>query len=175
LCFYFFYAKRLEDHFHFKFCFKPGKDSYISPLIAKREVYFVNFRRKGEEMNNRKLILFSMAVLFMAFLSGDAWANKAETKIAVPENAAQGSEITIRVTVIHSANNFFHHVEWLWIKVNDTEIARWDYTAIHRPEGATFTKEIKFKVEGDAEIKAKASCNIHGSAGEAVGRVSAKE
>jgi desulfoferrodoxin (superoxide reductase-like protein) len=144
-------------------------------LIARREVYFENFGRKGEEMNNRKLILLSEAVLFIFLFSGNVWATKAETKIEVPESAAKGSEITIRVTVIHSANNFFHHVEWLWIQVNDTEIARWDYTATHKPEGATFTKEIKYKVEGDAEIKAKASCNIHGSAGEAVGRVLAKE
>ena len=126
-------------------------------------------------MKNRKLILISVAVLFMFFFSGISWANKAETKIEVQESAAKGSEITIRVTVIHSANNFFHHVEWLWIQVNGAEIARWDYTATHRPEEATFTKEIKYKVEGDTEIKAKASCNIHGSAGEAVERVSAKE
>ena len=45
----------------------------------------------------------------------------------------------------------------------------------NRPEGATFTKEIKYKVEGDVEIKAKASCNMHGSAGEAVTKVLAKE
>ena len=170
-----FYGKILEIHFHFKSCLNPDKDPYISPLIARREVYFKNFRGKGEEMNNRKLIFLSVAVLFVILFSGNAWANKAETKIEVPESAAKGSEITIRVTVIHSANGFFHHVEWLWIQVNDTEIARWDYTATHRPEGATFTKEIKFKVEGDVEVKAKASCNMHGSAGEAVGKVSAKE
>jgi desulfoferrodoxin (superoxide reductase-like protein) len=144
-------------------------------LAAKREVYFKNFGGKGEEMNNRKLILLSVAVLFVILFSGNAWASKAESKIEVPESAAKGSEITIRVTVIHNANGFFHHVEWLWIQVNDTEIARWDYTATHRPEGATFSKEIKYKVEGNAEIKAKASCNFHGSAGEAVQRVSVKE
>ena len=126
-------------------------------------------------MNNRKLTLFSLAVLFMFFFSGNAWANKAETKIEVPESAAKGSEITIRVTVIHNSDNFSHHVEWLRIQVNGREIARWDYSATDRPEGAAFTKEIKYKVEGDAEIKAKASCNIHGSAGEAVMKVLAKE
>ncbi len=45
----------------------------------------------------------------------------------------------------------------------------------NKPEGATFTREIKYRVEGDSEIKAKASCNIHGSAGEAVAKVLAKE
>ena len=126
-------------------------------------------------MNNRKLILLSVAVLFIFLFSGNAWATKAETKIEVPESAAKGSEITIRVTVIHNANSYFHHVEWLWIQVNGNEIARWDYTASKRPEEATFTKEIKYKVDGDVEIKAKASCNMHGSVGEAVIKVLAKE
>lgn len=104
-----------------------------------------------------------------------AWANKAEAKIEAPENAPKGSEIVVRVTVTHNANSFFHHVEWLWVQANDIEIARWDYSASNRPEDATFTKEIKYKLEGDMEIRAKASCNMHGSAGEAVIKVLAKE
>ncbi len=126
-------------------------------------------------MNNRKLMLLSVTVLILFLVTGNAWANKAEAKIEAAESAAQGSEITIRVTVTHNADSFLHHVEWLWIQVNGNEIARWDYTATNRPEGATFTKEIKYKVEGDVEIKAKASCNIHGSAGEALIKVLAKE
>ena len=126
-------------------------------------------------MNNRKLMLFSIVVLFIFLVTGNAWANKAEAKVEAPESATKGSEITIRVTVIHNANIYFHHVEWLWIQVNGNEIARWDYTATNRPEEATFSKEIKYKVEGDVEIKAKASCNMHGSAGEVVIKVLAKE
>ena len=126
-------------------------------------------------MNSRRLMFLSVAVLFIFLVTGNAWANKAEAKIEAPESAAKGSEITIRVTVIHNADSYFHHVEWLWIQVNGNEIARWDYTANNRPEGATFTKEIKYKVEGDLEIKAKASCNMHGSAGDAVIKVLAKE
>ncbi len=127
-------------------------------------------------MNRRKFIL-SLAGFLLTFLISrrNAWATKAEAKIEVPGNATRGSEITVRVTVIHSANSFFHHVEWLWIRVNDEEVARWDYSATNKPEGATFTKEIKYKVGDNAEIKAKASCNIHGSAGEAVAKVSASE
>ncbi len=126
-------------------------------------------------MNNRKLMLLSVTVLILFLVTGNAWANKAEAKIEAAESAAKGSEITIRVTVIHNADSYFHHVEWLWIQVNGKEFARWDYTAANRPEGATFTKEIKYKVEGDVEIKAKASCNMHGSAGETVAKVLAKE
>jgi len=127
-------------------------------------------------MNRRKFIL-TLAGAFLIFLFSRkiAWADKAEAKIEAPESAAKGSEITIRVTVIHNANNFFHHIEWLWIKVNEKEIARWDFTGSNKPEGATFTREVKYPVEGNSEIKAKASCNIHGSAGEAVVKVLAKE
>jgi desulfoferrodoxin (superoxide reductase-like protein) len=133
------------------------------------------FRSYDIIRNKKKLILLSVAALFTFLLSGNAWANKAESKIEVPEAVAKDQEITIRVTVTHNANNFFHHVEWVWVQVNGKEIARWDYTASDKPEGETFTKEIKYKVEGDLEIKAKASCNMHGSAGEAVVKVLAKE
>jgi len=126
-------------------------------------------------MNRRDFIVAS-GVLVAGVLvpSGTAWANKAETKIEVPESAARGSEITIRVTVTHSANNFFHHVEWLWIQMNGKEIDRWEYSATNLPEGATFTKEVKYVVDGDMEFKGKASCNLHGSANEAVAKVTAK-
>jgi desulfoferrodoxin (superoxide reductase-like protein) len=133
------------------------------------------FRSYDITRNIKKLILLSVAFLLIFFPSGNAWANKAESRIEVPEAAPKGQEITIRVTVTHNANNFFHHVEWVWVQVNGKEIARWDYTASNKPEGETFTKEIKYKVEGDLEIKAKASCNMHGSAGEAVVKVLAKE
>jgi desulfoferrodoxin (superoxide reductase-like protein) len=126
-------------------------------------------------MENRKLLFFSVVLLFILLVAGNARANKAEVKITAPESAAKGSEIIIQVTVIHNADNFFHHVEWLWIQVNGKEIARWEYSASNRPEGATFTKEIKYKLEGNAEVKAQASCNLHGSAGETVVTVVAKE
>jgi desulfoferrodoxin (superoxide reductase-like protein) len=121
---------------------------------------------------NLSLILLVMVVLLYG---QGVWANKATTSIEVPENITKGSEITIRVTVTHNANNFLHHTKWLQIMIDGKEIARWDYTMSNLPEGATFTKEIKYKVEGDIEIKAEASCNIHGSAGPATVKVLAKE
>ncbi len=105
---------------------------------------------------NLSLILLVMIVLVYG---GYVWANKSTTSIEVPESIPKGSEITIRVTVTHNANNFLHYTKWLQIMVNGKEIARWDYTMGNRPEGATFTKEIKYKVDGDIEIKAEASCN----------------
>jgi desulfoferrodoxin (superoxide reductase-like protein) len=121
---------------------------------------------------NLSLILLVMIVLIYGEY---VWANKSTTSIEVPESIPKGSEITIRVTVTHNANNFMHYTKWLQIMVNGKEIARWDYTMGNKPEGATFTKEIKYKVEGDIEIKTEAGCNLHGSAGPATARVLAKE
>ena len=120
---------------------------------------------------NLSLIILVMIVLVYG---GYVWANKSSTSIEVPESIPKGSEITIRVTVTHNANNFLHYTQWLQIMINDKEVSRWDYTRGNRPEGAIFTKEIKYKVDGDIEIKAEASCNIHGSAGPAISKVLAK-
>jgi desulfoferrodoxin (superoxide reductase-like protein) len=133
-------------------------------------------QQEGEgDMKALRIIgILAVALGIAIFISVPAWANKAETKIEAPESADKGSEITIKVTVIHSANNFFHYTEWLWVQVNGKEIAKWEYSSGSRPEGGTFTKEIKFKVDGDLDIKSKASCNIHGSANDAVAKVTAK-
>jgi len=126
-------------------------------------------------MKTQKLIgILAIALGVAIFVSVPAWANQSETKIEAPENADKGSEITIKITVIHSANNYFHHTEWLWVQVTGKEIAKWEYSSGNRPEGSTFTKEIKFKVDSDLDIKSKASCNIHGSANDAVAKVTAK-
>ena len=126
-------------------------------------------------MNRRGFILTSAAFL-AGFLvpARAAWANKSETKIEAPASADKGSEITIKVTVTHSANSALHHTDWLWVQVNGKEVARWNYSSSNLPEGATFTKEVRHKVEGNLEIKAKANCNNHGSAGEATAKVTAK-
>ena len=124
----------------------------------------------------RKIFVFSLALFAAALLCGPpAWANKSAVSIEAPKTAAKGSEIVIRITVTHSSNSFFHHTEWLWVKVNGEEIRRLDYSGSDRPEGATFTKEITWKVEGDTEIQAKASCNLHGSQGEETARITLKE
>ena len=117
--------------------------------------------------------IVAVAAAMAILVSAPAWANKAETKIEAPETAAKGSEITLKLTVTHSANSAFHYTEWLWVQVNGKEVARWDFGS-KKPEGATFTREVKVKVDEDLEIKAKASCNMHGSAGEATAKVAAK-
>jgi desulfoferrodoxin (superoxide reductase-like protein) len=117
--------------------------------------------------------LLAVAVGIAIFISVPAWANKSETAIDVPDSAVKGSEITVKVTVTHNANNFFHYTEWLWVQVNGKEVGRWDFGS-KKPEGSTFTREIKVKVDGDLDIKAKANCNMHGSANEATAKVTVK-
>ena len=127
-------------------------------------------------MDHKKTRLI-LIFLFGVFLvhGGIALANKSSTTIEAPESVSKNSEIIIRVTVTHSANNFLHYTEWLRVMAGDKEIARWDFTRSQRPEGAVFTKEIKYTVEGNVEIKAEASCNIHGSKGPTTVKVTVKE
>ncbi len=120
------------------------------------------------------LILFGVLV-FMILYWGSAFANKSAVSIEVPQSVAKGSEITIRVTVTHNGNNFLHYTKWLQIIINGKEVARWDYTSGNRPEGATFTKEIKYVVNEETEIRAEAYCNRHGSAGPAIVKILLKD
>jgi desulfoferrodoxin (superoxide reductase-like protein) len=116
-------------------------------------------------------------VVLMAFcvLTGVARANKSASAITVPESADRNTEITIRVTVTHSANSATHHTEWLKVSVNGKEVGRWEFTSSSLPEGATFTREIKYRLAENAEIRAEASCNVHGSAGPNTARVKVKD
>lgn len=99
-------------------------------------------------------------------------ADKTSVSISAPASATPGAEITIRVTATHSANNFLHYTDWLYIMVNGQEIARWDYSWRNKPEGSVFTREIKYTVTGSIEIKAEGHCNMHGSKGPATATVS---
>ena len=124
----------------------------------------------------KSLGLATAGIGLMSFLSIDsAFADKSSVSIEAPVNAVKGSEIIIKVTATHNANNFLHYTTWLYIIINGQEIARWDYTWRKRPEGKMFTKEIKYTVNDPIEIKAEASCNLHGSKGPATSNVSVKQ
>jgi desulfoferrodoxin (superoxide reductase-like protein) len=123
----------------------------------------------------RKGMLFGILMLaILGIQVNDALANKSEASIDGPTHAAKGSEVTLRITVTHSANTASHYTEWLKVAANKKDIARWDYTKENRPEGAVFTKEIKIKVTEDTEIVAEASCNNHGSKGPAKHKIIVK-
>lgn len=104
--------------------------------------------------------------LFLLFvIPGPCFANKASATLQTPAGVQKGSEVTIRVNVSHEGNSVFHHVQWVYLKVNGKEIARWDYSATNRPDAERFFKEVKVAADGPLEIVAEASCNLHGSAG----------
>ncbi len=126
-------------------------------------------------MKHVRLSLLLISSLFMTLsFTESAFADKASVTLDVPVSAAQNSEITIKITVTHNADNFIHHVDWAYVMVNGKEIERWKFKWNNLPPDAVFTKEIKYKVEGPVEIKTEANCNIHGSKGPAVKTVAVK-
>jgi desulfoferrodoxin (superoxide reductase-like protein) len=115
----------------------------------------------------RAEIMFAVVVLVITLSSGVSVANKSAVTIEAPDQAAKGTEVTIKIHVTHSANNFFHHTDWVKVTVNGKEAAFWEYSATNLPEGAKFTKEIKLTIDAPMEIVAEANCNLHGSQGPA--------
>jgi len=124
-------------------------------------------------MKNKSLFCIVL-VLVVAGWSGMALADKAAAAIEGPASASKGAEVTLKVTVTHSANSATHYTEWVKVTANGKEIARWNFTSSQRPEGATFTKEVKVTVADTTEIKAEANCNVHGGKGPSTLKISVK-
>ena len=114
--------------------------------------------------HNLRVATVSFFLLIVCLVS-TASADKSSVKIDAPETAEKGAEITIKVTAFHDSNNMFHYTNWLYIMVNDKEVARWDYSWNKKPEDKKFTKEISYTVNEPLEVKAEANCNVHGSEG----------
>lgn len=116
---------------------------------------------------NRAGIMMAVAVLVITLYSGVSLADKSAVTIEAPDQAAKGTEITVKIHVTHSASSFFHYTNWVKVMVNGKEAALWEYSAGNRSEDAKFTKEIKLTVTEPMEIVAEANCNLHGSQGPA--------
>jgi desulfoferrodoxin (superoxide reductase-like protein) len=119
-------------------------------------------------------ILWGFVCGLVLIVAPPAFADKASVAIEAPENAAKGSEITVRVTVTHNGNSARHYVERVTIWVNKRELSRWEYTSSNLPEGVPFTREVKYKIEENTEIEAEASCNVHGGKGPATFKITIK-
>ena len=113
-------------------------------------------------------------VIFIAVFSIPVLANKSSVEITVPENAKKDSTVKIIVKVKHNVNISFHYTDWVVIKANGKEIARWDFTKKALPEKNEFVKEVDYKVTGPVEIEAQANCNLHGSAGKQTAKIGIK-
>lgn len=122
----------------------------------------------------RREFLLSMPFFFYTLQTGIAFANKSSTSIEAPQTAQKGSEVTLRLTVTHKGNSFLHYTKSLQVTANKKEIARWDFSASERPESENFTREVKLTVLEDTEVSAEAHCNIHGSTGPAIVKISVR-
>ena len=118
--------------------------------------------------------LWIISLLFFILLSGTAFADKTSVTIDAPASVKKGTEITIKINVKHKGNNFIHYTNWVVVKANGDEIARWDFSAGNRPENETFSRDLKYTVKGPTEITAQGNCNIHGSTGPAVLKIITK-
>jgi len=119
-------------------------------------------------------VIFAFVLCSGIFWAAPVMADKAAVAIEAPASVAKGAEITIRLTVTHSSNTERHHVDWVKILVNNLEVQKWVYSSSNLPEGVPFTREVKAKANENLEIKAEASCNVHGSKGPAVMKITVK-
>jgi desulfoferrodoxin (superoxide reductase-like protein) len=142
---------------------------YLSFVLCTRTY---NLLPGGIIMNRQQKIFFQYVKVAIASfflltvcLTTTVSADKSSVNIDAPETVKKGAEITIKVTALHDSNNMFHYTNWLYIMINDKEVARWDYSWNKKPEDKTFTKEITYTVNEPVEVKAEANCNVHGSEG----------
>jgi len=105
--------------------------------------------------------------LFTA-LSAVLLANRTAVALAGPVSVAAGTEVTITIQVTHSANTATHYTNWVSVKADGKEIARWDFSASHLPENENFSRTVKYTVSKPVEIVAQGNCVRHGSRGPAV-------
>ena len=56
----------------------------------------------------KKLQIELVVVVFIFISSGAAFANQTSVSLEAPNSVERGTEITIKVHVTHSANNYFH-------------------------------------------------------------------
>jgi len=122
------------------------------------------------ELSRRAWITLATSMVLTGY-AAPALANQAAVTIEAPDQAAPGSEITVKLNVTHSANNFFHHVDWVHAKVNGKDTFVKEYSGTSLPEDDNFSLEFKLIVNEPIEIVAQANCNLHGSKGPAAKKV----
>ena len=123
-------------------------------------------------MMNRRWVV--VIVFLFSLLAGRAFADQTSVSLEGPDEAINGSEVTIKVNVVHKGNHFFHYTSEVVVQANGTEIGRWEFSPWDKPEDQVFSREITYTVTGPTEITATGTCNIHGSAGPAVLKISVK-
>jgi len=116
-------------------------------------------------MKKTPLITGILAFILIMLFSIQVSADETSVKIEAPEKVKKGTEVTVKIEVIHSTNNFLHYTDWVWVKVNDEEFKKWEYGNFDRPDDSSFTVELTLKIDETTTIEAKGNCNMHGSEG----------
>ena len=117
--------------------------------------------------NSMKVAVCLVAVAAVLLEAGAAEANKASVAIENQVSAGASDKAVLKITVSHSGNNFLHHTDWVRVRADGREIARWDFSWKNLPESAVFTREVTVDTTGAVAVEAEADCNIHGSKGPA--------
>ena len=125
------------------------------------------------EISRRKWIMLVTSMVVTGY-AVPALADQAGVTVEAPDQVVKGTEITVKLNVTHSANNFFHYVNWVHAKVNGKDTFLRDYSMTNRPESNNFSLEFKLVVNEPVEIVAEANCNLHGSKGPASKKVGLK-
>ncbi len=120
----------------------------------------------------KALTVVIICLLTTLLMESAAHADKAAVRIEAPESAAPGSTITITLHISHAGNNFMHYTDWVYLKIDGTEVIRWSFSNFDRPESESFTRSYTHTINKSVELSAEADCNIHGSAGMNVKKVS---
>jgi desulfoferrodoxin (superoxide reductase-like protein) len=117
--------------------------------------------------NIRTALLCLVTAGAVLLAAAAAEANKSSAAIGTPVSVGAGGKPVLKITVSHSGNNFLHHTDWVRVRADGKEIARWDFSWRNLPEGEVFTREVTVDAAGAMAVEAEADCNIHGSKGPA--------
>ena len=101
-----------------------------------------------------KVVFVSICLLMITAVN--VYANRASVTIDVPQDVVQGTKIKIKLNIMHNGNNFMHYVNWVVLKADGKEIARWDFSAFNLPEQETFSKEVYYTITKPVEFSAEA-------------------
>jgi len=112
-------------------------------------------------MNKGLIILFTL----LCFTFTTAIANKTSVEVKAPAEVKKGTEVTIVIHVVHSANTKGHHTDWVVLRINGKELKRWTYDKNNLPTSNEFTVEYKYTAGEDLKIETEGHCNLHGSKG----------
>ena len=115
-------------------------------------------------MKSYRLHVLMFTVLTI-LITVSVYPNKSAVRIVVPNKVVKGSDVTITLEVTHSGNNFIHHVNWVYLKVNGVENKKWEFGSFSLPEKEDFSRTVTIKADDKLDLEADANCNIHGSMG----------